>query len=157
MHLRSSGLAAFTELAARPVTDPSHQTLPIGPFHQHPCIPPLPLLVSSILHANISGSTFPSHQTLLIGPEQTPLSTPPLLANTRQTLVIQKWIRHLIRNQVLPRMACETPLLFERIRTLIALEGFIPGVLPHLFLQMTWTSKGRKYVLLSSSVKCFKN
>ena len=33
-------------------------------------------------------------------------------------------------------MACEAPLMFERFITLVALERFFPGVLPHVFLQI---------------------
>ena len=47
---------------------------------------------------------------------------------------------YLLRSQVSLRMACEAPLLFERFITAVALEWFLPSVLPHVVLQSARSS-----------------
>ena len=51
VHLRSSGLVACGKLAALPVTDPSHPTLPIGPLQFLPIHSKPPLSLTNL--ANI--------------------------------------------------------------------------------------------------------
>ena len=65
----------------------------------------------------------------------------------------QSYIRHLIESNISPRMACEALLMFKRFIASVALERFLPSVLPRVLVQIT--RRGTSIVALVTFERLF--